>query len=123
MTAPATGSTHRVSPAPPPKAGRRPSPAARGLTWLHLFLAWLPVWVLYSSLIAAAHGAGLARAAIAGSRAVGIAALLGLLVQRFTDWLQWPRPLNVRFVIAHAFGALAFAGAWVGLVSDRKSVV
>ncbi len=123
MTAPATGPGRTVLPAPPPTAGRRPSPAARGLTWLHLFLAWLPVWVLYSSLIAAAHGASLARAAIAGSRAVGIAALLGLLVQRFTDRLQWPRPLNVRFVAAHAFGALAFAGAWVGLVSLLERVV
>ena len=88
-----------------------------------LFLAWLPVWVLYSSLIAAAHGAGLARAAIAGSRAIGIAALLGLLVQRLADRLQWPRPLNRRFVLAHAVAAAAFAAAWVGLTSLVERMV
>ncbi|MEP7382213.1 MAG: hypothetical protein ABI910_11035, partial [Gemmatimonadota bacterium] len=57
-----TTPTGRVSlaSAPPPDAARRPaSDAARGLVWLHLFIAWLPVWVLYSTLIATAHGAAM----------------------------------------------------------------
>lgn len=123
MTLPPAGSA-RATPRPSADTtARRSSPAARGLVWLHLFLAWLPVWVLYSSLIAAAHGAGLARAAIAGSRAIGIAALLGLLVQRLADRLQWPRPLNRRFVLAHAVAAAAFAAAWVGLTSLVERMV
>ncbi len=123
MTLPPAGSA-RATPRPSADTtARRSSPAARGLVWLHLFLAWLPVWVLYSSLIAAAHGAGLARAAIAGSRAIGIAALLGLLVQRLADRLQWPRPLNLRFVLAHAVAASAFAAAWVGLTSLVERMV
>lgn len=123
MTLPPAGSA-RATPRPSADTtARRSSPAARGLVWLHLFLAWLPVWVLYSSLIAAAHGAGLARAAIAGSRAIGIAALLGLLVQRLADRLQWPRPLNLRFVFAHAVAASAFAAAWVGLTSLVERMV
>lgn len=123
MTLPPAGSA-RATPRPSADTtARRSSPAARGLVWLHLFLAWLPVWVLYSSLIAAAHGAGLARAAIAGSRAIGIAALLGLLVQRLADRLQWPRPLNLRFVLAHAVAAAAFAAAWVGLTSLVERMV
>lgn len=123
MTSPPAGSA-RSTPRPasltPP---RRASRAARGLVWLHLFIAWLPVWVLYSSLIAAAHDTGLRRAAVAGSRAIGIAALLGLLVQRLTDRVQWPRPLTVRFVLVHAVAALAFAAAWVGLTSMVERAV
>lgn len=123
MTSPSPAPS-RVVPPPAPSPSARPhSAAARGLVWLHLFLAWIPVWVLYSSLIAAAHGASFMRAAVAGSRAIGLAALLGLVVQRLTDRLQWPRPLNAPFLLAHTVAALAFAGAWVGLVSLLERVV
>lgn len=123
MSAASTGPSRLAAPGAPSAPPRRPSAAARGLVWLHLFIAWLPVWVLYSSLIAAAHGGTAERAAIAGARAIGIAALLGLLVQRLTDRLQWPRPLELRFLFAHAIAAVAFASAWVGLVALLERIV
>ncbi|MEP7384511.1 MAG: histidine kinase, partial [Gemmatimonadota bacterium] len=69
------------------------------------------------------HGAAMGQAALSGARAIGVAALLGLLVQRLTDRLQWPRPLTAIFLLAHCAAATVFALAWVGLTSALESLV
>ena len=61
-------------------------PRAKPWVWLQLILGWLPVWALYATLIVSAHRETLPfNAAWVALRAVGAAAVLGLLVHRFTE--------------------------------------
>lgn len=110
--------TRASTPAPGPPA----PPPLREWVWLHLLLAWLSLWALYTTLIATAHGTRFVTAAIAGAQAIAMAALLGLAVQRLTERVPWPRPLTVRFVALHVVASLAYAAAWVFLTTALSAL-
>jgi len=89
---------------------------SRSWVWLQVLIAWLPVWALYALLIDTAHpGIGARGAAMAAFFSIGIAAALGLLVQRLTERIRWQYPLRARFVLIHAVAATVFAATWLEL--------
>jgi hypothetical protein len=74
-------------------------------------------------LIAAAHDESVSTSALSGARASAAAAALGLLVQRLTERLPWPRPLSARFLLVHLAAAVGFGLTWVGLTSALEALV
>jgi signal transduction histidine kinase len=89
---------------------------ARGpaLLWVQLAIGWLPVWTLFTTLIATAHPeSSLRGATLVGLRMVLAAALLAIPVQRLTARLPWPDAVRPRFLAAHLVAAAAFAVSWV----------
>ena len=103
---------------------RSPMPRPRAWVWLQLIVGWLPVWALYTTLIATAHpDTPLRDAAIIAVRAIGAAALLGLLVFRLTQRLPWPRQVTPRFVALHLVAAAGYSAAWILLTSAMESIV
>lgn len=98
-------------------------PRARAWIWLQLIIGWLPVWALYGTLIVAQHGTPLPEAGFAALRAIGSAAVLGLVVQRLTERLPWPHPFHPGFLAVHLVAAVAYSGAWVLLASIVEFVV
>jgi glucose-6-phosphate-specific signal transduction histidine kinase len=96
---------------------------SRRVVWLQLLIGWVPVWVLFASLILAAHADATAMTAVlVALRMMATAALLGILVQRFTERLPWPRPMRLSFVGAHLVASIAFAVVWMLLNSVIESV-
>jgi sensor histidine kinase YesM len=90
----------------------------RALVWLQLIIGWLPVWMLYTTMIVAAHpGTGFQSAVLISLRAITCAAVLGLAVYRLTERLPWPYPIGWRFVAAHLVAAPLYAVAWVLLIT------
>jgi hypothetical protein len=85
----------------------------RAWIWLQLIIGWLPVWALFTTLIATAHPAPLLEASMVGLRMVITAAIPGLLVTRLTDGLPWPRPIRPAFIAVHFVAAFAYAGIWI----------
>lgn len=90
---------------------------ARAWIWVQFAIGWLPVWALYSSMLLSMHGGPVMQAALIGGRAIGVAALLGMLVLRWTAWFAWPRHLSIRFVAGHVAGASVFAASWMLLTN------
>jgi signal transduction histidine kinase len=90
---------------------------ARGWLWLQLAIGWIPVWGLYATIMYTMHGGALAQALLVSARAIGTAALLGMLVLRFTERVAWPRPVRPPFVLIHLAAAITFAISWVLSVS------
>lgn len=96
----------------------------RSWVWPQLLIGWLPVWALYTTLIATAHpGTGLHSAVLTGLASIGVAAVLGIGVQRLTERLPWPRPVTAGFVATHLAAAAGYALAWVFLSSLIQWVV
>lgn len=92
--------------------------------WLQLAMGWLPVWALYTALIVFEHGpTSTAHAALAALQAVLPAALLGLVVFRFTRRLPWPRPFRPGFLALHLAAALAYGITWIVALSLVESAV
>lgn len=89
--------------------------ANRAWVWLQFVIVWLPVWVMYTFLILAAHGGPVVRAAVHGGRAIAAAALLGPLVLKLLDRLPWPRRVSASFALTHIAAAALFSAAWVAL--------
>jgi len=81
------------------------------------------MWALYTTMIVVAHASPVLPAAFAGARAIAVAAILGLAVQRLADRIPWPRVVRPRFILIHAVGAIAYAAAWVLLASLVESLV
>jgi hypothetical protein len=100
----------------------REAGGVRRWLWLQLLIGWLPVWALYTMLIVSMHGGPFLSALLIAFRTVACAAALGLLVQRYTELLPWPRPVTVRFVVFHTVAAWVYAAAWVGLTSLIESL-
>jgi len=96
---------------------------ARSWIWWQLLIGWLPVWALYAGLIIAVHQPSSTwHAVFIAFRAVAAAALLGLVVHRFTQRFAWPRPFRVSFVALHLLAAITFAFSWITLSSLIESV-
>ena len=92
--------------------------------WIQLVIGWFPVWALYATLIVAAHPPTTVRsAALLAMHAIVPAALLGLVVHRFTRRLPWPRPFRLSFVLLHALAAATYAIAWLVLASLSQIVL
>ncbi|KQW44838.1 hypothetical protein ASD88_18985 [Pelomonas sp. Root662] len=90
------------------------------MQWL---IGWLPVAALFAVLMMTVHGAGFASALHYSLRLMATAALLGLVVHRFTARLPWPHPLTLGFVARHAVGAALYAVAWVAANSLVESLL
>ena len=87
---------------------------SRALIWPQLILGWLPVWALYTMLIVTAHARTTALlGAFAAAQAILVAALLGLLVQRLTERVPWPRPLRPGFMLLHLGAASLYSVSWM----------
>jgi hypothetical protein len=107
-------------PAPLPDATPR---ASRAWVWVQFVIGWLPVWVMYTFLILAAHGGRVVSAAVHGARAIGAAALLGPLVLKLVDRLPWPRQVSAAFVFTHLAAAALFSAAWVALTGLIETIL
>jgi len=96
---------------------RPPAPAtlSRGWFWAQLAIGWTPVWVLYVSMILTFHGGSAHLAGVVAARAVGAAALLGLIVLKATERFPWPRTMHPRFIFGHLIGAFTYALAWMSV--------
>ena len=84
----------------------------RNWIWLQLLLGWLPVAVLFALMFKMAHGGPLSDALAMALQMVLTAALLGIVVYRFTQRVPWPHPLRWRFVARHLLAAFIFATTW-----------
>lgn len=97
----------------------RSAVAPRTWVWLQLILGWLPVWALYTLMVSSANpihgGTPAGHAVLSGLIAVGIAALLGLLVQRITERVPWPHPLRPGFLAVHLAAAAVYSALWATL--------
>lgn len=97
---------------------------SRRHVWLQLLIGWLPVWALFTTLIATAHrDAGFATAALISLRMIAAAALLGIGVQRVAERFPWKTPVTVSFMLLHVAGAAVYSITWVLLNSLIESVV
>jgi len=90
---------------------------------MQLIVAWLPVWVLFTVLMVAAHNASTHAAALYALRMIVAAAALSALVVRFVNRHPWPAHISAGFVVMHIGLALAFAFAWVLLNSAIDSLL
>lgn len=91
--------------------------------WLQLIIGWLPVWALFATLLLTAHpDVSHLRAILVAFRMIVAAALLGLLVQRWTRRRPWPHPMRPQFVLLHLLAAAVYAFAWVTLNSALESL-
>jgi hypothetical protein len=95
----------------------------RGWVWLHLAVAWLPMWALFTALIMSAHDLPVAPAAIGSLRMIVPGAALGVAVYRFTLRTPWPHPFRLRFLGLHLVAALVYSGVWFALVVAIDSLV
>ena len=99
------------------------APHTRGWVWLQLAVAWLPMWALFTALIALAHGAPLSFGAWRSLSLIVPGALLGIGVYRFTERMPWPHPFRFGFIAVHAAAAGAYALCWWLLISLIDSVI
>jgi len=96
----------------------------RALVWLQLGLGWLPVLALYTGLIFTQHQpVTITRAMLLAVRSLLPAALLGILVYRFTSRVPWPRPFRLRFALIHVVAALTYALTLIVAASILESAV
>jgi signal transduction histidine kinase len=84
----------------------------RSWIWLQLLLGWLPVGAVFALMFKMAHGGPVTDALAMALQLMLTAALLGIVVYRFTQRVAWPYPLHWRFVATQLLAALAYAIAW-----------
>ncbi|HEY2396326.1 MAG TPA: histidine kinase [Rudaea sp.] len=87
----------------------------RSWIWLQLLLGWLPVGALFALMFEMAHGGPVIDALVMALQLMLTAALLGIVVYRFTQRVAWPHPLRWRFVATQLLAALAYAITWSAL--------
>ncbi|RZJ13675.1 MAG: hypothetical protein EOP39_00410 [Rubrivivax sp.] len=95
----------------------------RAWVWTQWLIGWLPVAALFAVLMTTVHGAGFGQALHYSLRLMATAALLGLVVHRFTARLPWPHPMRLGFIARHALGAALYAVAWVAANSAVESLM
>jgi signal transduction histidine kinase len=83
------------------------------IIWLQLIIGWLPIWALFTMLLVAAHPVPILQGSLIALRMMLTAAMLGLLVHRFTDKLPWPHPVRPAFIGLHLLAAFAYAAGWL----------
>jgi len=107
----------------PPAGGTTPSAPRGPWVWSQLLVGWLPVWALFTLLLASVHHMSMGSAALIGLRLTAGAAVLGLGVHRFTGWLPWPRAFSLRFVLLHLAAAAVFSAGWLAFNSIVESLM
>lgn len=95
----------------------------RAWVWVQWLIGWLPVAALFAVLMMTVHGAGFASALHYSLRLMATAALLGLVVHRYTARLPWPHPMRFGFIARHAVAAVLYAVAWVAANSIVESLI
>jgi len=95
----------------------------RGWVWVQWLIGWLPVAALFAVLMMTVHGTGFASALHYSVRLMATAAVLGLVVHRFTARLPWPHPMRLGFIAKHALAAMVYAIAWVAANSLVESLL
>lgn len=95
---------------------------SRAWVWVQLIIGWLPVWVLFATMIMVVHDARFGEAALIALRMIVAAAALGIVVHRLTARLPWPHPFELSFVGIHVLGAAAYSFAWLILNSAIESL-
>ena len=95
---------------------------ARGWLALQLAIGWLPVLALYAASMSVVHGVPISDALIVSARAIGVAAVLGLLVLRFVQRHPWPRSVRPRYILQQVFAAVGFSASWVLLSNVVESI-
>ena len=96
--------------------------ASRRVVWLQVLIGWLPIWVLFSTLMVVVHSAHVHQAAFAGLRMILCAAGLGFFVQRFIERHPWPHRVRLSFMLMHAGGAALYTVTLLVLNSGLASV-
>jgi len=96
----------------------------RPWVWLQLVIGWLPVWALYITLIVTVHRpTSVLSAAASATVAIVPAALLGLVVHRFTKRYAWPRPFRLSFLAGHLAAALLYSLSWLALATMTEHLI
>ena len=96
----------------------------RSSVWLQVVIGWLPVWVLFVTLIVGMHQpTTVATAAFASLRLMLVAAALGIGVAQVCARIPWPHPFRLSFIALHLVLGTAFSAAWIALNSVVESVV
>jgi len=97
---------------------------SRRRVWFQIGLGWLPVWVLYVTLMISAHGReNLARAAFVAFLSIAVAAVLAMVVHRFVERMPWPYPFWPWFLVLHVLAALVYAAAWQGITRSVQWLI
>jgi Histidine kinase len=97
---------------------------SRRVVWLQLLIGWLPVWALFTTLVLVGHrGTSPHAALLVALRLIVAAALLGFVVQRFTERHPWPRPVTLSFVALHLVAAASYSVTWFLLNTVIESVL
>ena len=81
------------------------------------------MWALFTTMILSVHGGSSLGAAVLGLQMIVTAAALGVVVQRATERLPWPQPLQPHFALIHLVGALIYSASWIALNSVIASVI
>ncbi len=90
------------------------SPVRRPLVWLQLLIGWVPIWVLFTTLVVTAHpDVSLPAAIFASSRMMIGVVLLAIPVRRLTRRFPWPHPFHPGFALVHLVAAPLFALGWL----------
>src|SRR6185503_6752540 len=96
----------------------------RPLVWLQILIGWIPMWVVFTTLIVTVHpDTDLVAAAKIALRTIMTAALLGIVVQRLIERFPWPYPFRISFLALHVLGASLFSATWLVLNSFVASVI
>jgi signal transduction histidine kinase len=86
----------------------------RPLVWLQLLIGWVPVWVLFTTLIVTAHpDVSLPGAIIGSTRMMLGIVLLAIPVRRLTRRFPWPHPFRPAFALVHLAAGPLFALGWL----------
>jgi Histidine kinase len=80
--------------------------------WGQLLVAWLPMWILFTAMIAVMHGKSVNDALIGSGRMTAPGALLGIVVYKFATRLQWPHPFRTGFIGLHVLASMVYATLW-----------
>lgn len=88
----------------------------RARAWALYFALWIPVGVIYASLIYSGRPMTMASAINVGLDYALIPALLGVVVWWMTGKLTWPTKRPVVFFVLHFVFASVFSGIWLALI-------
>jgi hypothetical protein len=91
-------------------------------TGVQLLVGWLPMTLLFATMMIAVHGGDVATATHIAIRMVFLAAVLGFGVHRLTARWPWPHPFQLRFLARHVIAAAVFSMCWFVLNSVVESL-
>jgi sensor histidine kinase YesM len=96
---------------------------SRRHVWLQLLIGWLPVWVLFATIIVTVHAVNILTAAMISFRMIVAAAALAFVVQRITERFPWRTPVSIGFVALHFLAAIVYSLSWFILNGIIESII